>query len=188
MSLYPSVPDLPGVPPVLREVLAPVALIASPFVSSLLSLFDQTWGIFDADGGKVLSPDSFLGIEFENAFNISNYPVERGSFASYNKVNNPFSCWVRIAKGGSVEDREGFLNSLEKLSKSLELYTIVTPENVYPNVNLEAFDYRRESDNGAGLIVANCKFIEIRQVIASYSSTKSPTANDTEDLGTVQPI
>jgi hypothetical protein len=187
MSLYPNVPDLPGVPPIARNILAPVAVIASPIVSRFLSLFDQTWGVFDEDNNQVLAPDSFLGIEFQNAFNISNYPVEQGAFASYNKVNNPFACWVRVAKGGSKEDRDDFLEALGTLSKSLDLYTIVTPEKVYSDVNLETFDYRRETDNGAGIIVANCKFIEIRQATAEYSNTKSPTASDTYELGTVQP-
>ena len=192
VTTYPSIPSLPGVPPVVRDPLAAVAAVAAPAIQSFLSLFAQTWGVFDENGVQVLEPDSFLGIEFINAYNISSYPVEKGSFANYNKVNNPFYATVKLAKGGTTEDRAAFLDALSEIAKSLDLYTIVTPEDTYSNVNLEQFDYYRETKDGAGIIIANCRFIEIREAQSEPSlkqaqTGQSPTSSAEINSGQVKP-
>ena len=192
VTTYPSIPSLPGVPPVVRDPLAAVAVVAAPVIQSFLSLFSQTWGVFDENGVQVLEPDSFLGIEFINAYNISSYPVEKGSFANYNKVNNPFYATVKLAKGGTTEDRSAFLDALSEIAKSLDLYTIVTPEDTYSNVNLEQFDYYRETKDGAGIIIANCRFIEIREAQSEPSlkqaqTGQSPTSSAEINSGQVKP-
>ncbi len=163
---FPSVPKLPGVPPIPRNALASAVTIAAPIISDVLNLFAPIWGVFGPSGDQVLLPDTFLGISYRNSRHIANYPIEQGAFASYNKVQDPFDADVRVAVGGTVEDREQFLAALEALANSLDLYTLVTPDATYPNVNLARFDYRREIDGGAGLIVANCHFVEIRQAAA----------------------
>ena len=189
---YPSIPSLPGTPAVVRDPLAAVVTIAAPAIQSFLSLFSQTWGVFDENGVQVLEPDSFLGIEFINAYNISSYPVEKGSFANYNKVNNPFYATVKLGKGGTVESQSAFLDAVKELAKSLDLYTIVTPQDTYSNVNLEQFDYYRETRDGAGVIVANCRFIEIREAQSEPSlkqsqTGQSPTSSAQVNSGQVKP-
>lgn len=189
---YPTVPSLSGVPALLRNPLAAAAVTAlSPLISSFLGSFAQVWGVFDAQGNQVLTPDTFLALEYTNSRRISNFPVEQGSFASYNKVNDPFSGTVRMAVGGTLSAREQFLQDLQVLSDSLDLYTLVTPEASYPNVNMERFDYRRETTNGAGVIVASCHFVEIRQAQTAYSGqTLVPTGyltNPTTSTGLIDP-
>ncbi|MGZ8442536.1 MAG: phage baseplate protein [Candidatus Binatia bacterium] len=189
---YPSIPSLPGVPAVVRDPLAAAVTIAAPVIQSFLSLFSQTWGVFDDLGNQVLEPDSFMGIEFINAYNISSYPVEKGAFASYNKVNNPFYATVKLAKGGTTVDRAAFLDALSEIAKSLDLYTIVTPEDTYTHVNLEQFDYYREVKDGAGIIIANCRFIEIREAQSEPSlkqaqTGQSPTSSTEINSGQVKP-
>lgn len=185
---FPSVPQMPGVPAVLRDPLATVVTLASPIISGILGAFIQTWGVFDKNGKQILFPDTFLGIEYRNVYHVATHPVEQGSFAAYNKVKEPFHALVRMAVGGTVSDRESFLQGLETLVKSTELYNLVTPEETYFFVNLERFDYRRETRNGAGMIIASCHFMEIRQ--RGQNANKdlscvpdSAITNDTTSLG-----
>ena len=185
---FPAVPNAPGVPPLLRNPLAAAATLAAPLIGSFLDSFSQVWGVQDSNGNMVLSADSFLGIDYTNSRRIANYPIEAGSFASYNKVNDPFRATVRMAKGGTLADRESFLAQLQTLADSLALYTLITPEETYKNVNMERFDYRRDARNGAGIIVASCHFVQIRiaaQIQYQDLSTVPPAAitNQTTSLG-----
>ena len=186
-----SFPFLPGIPPLLSNQLgAAAATIAAPYIAQLLQINAPKWGIYDAAGKvQVLNPDSFLGIEYINSHRVSNYPVEKGSFAYYNTVQDPFSARVKMAIGGSENDRTNFLNTVDTLSTSLNLYTLVTPEKTYANVTIERYDYRRETNNGAGMLVVNIHFLEIRLAILQYSTQPttvpaSQITNSTTTTGT----
>jgi hypothetical protein len=178
-------PFLPGIPPLQNKIIAGGALLAATGIQRLLDKLKPTWGIYDTGGKiKVIEPDNFLGIDYVNSQNISDYPIEKGGFASYNKVQNPFTATIRMSKGGSERERTAFLSKLESLLISLDLYTIVTPERAYKNVSIENIDYRRESTNGVSLIVAALRFVEIREAIlvseqragAPSTTATTPTA------------
>ena len=190
---FPNVPQLPGVPPVLRDPLAAAATIAAPFVGSLLDSMSPTFGLFDQANVKLVDPDSFLGIDYTNPLKISAFPIEKGSFQNYNKVNNPFLATVRLAKGGTKDDRDNFLKDLQKLSNSLDLVKLVTPEAVYLNTNLESFSYRRSANNGANMIIAELKFVEIRlpnfvKDTTSITKAKKPSLIDKVMSGLKSPL
>jgi len=156
-------PNLPGVPSLKGVSGGAVAVtLAAPLINNLLDKLKPAWGIYDAAGKKkVIEPDSFLGVDYQNESNVSNYPIERGAFSSYNKVRTPFSAVVKISKGGAIKDRDAFIKVLEQLAASLDVYTIITPETSYFNVNLEEYDYRREVHHGAGIVIASMRFVEI---------------------------
>lgn len=157
-------PFLPGIPPLKDKVIAAGALLAATGIAKLLDLLKPNWGIYNAAGTeKVVEPDNFLGIDYLNSQKISDYPIEKGGFASYNKVQNPFTATVRISKGGSESDRSDFIYTIERLIASLDLYVLVTPERAYLNMSIERFDYRRDSVNGVGLIVVSLHMVEIRE-------------------------
>lgn len=170
---FPNVPNLPGVPALARDPFAVGITLAAPLISGFLGSFMPTWGIFDSSGNKALNPDTFIGIEYDNPFRVSIYPVEQGSFANYNKVKTPFSGTVRMAIGGPLQNRQQFMASLESMVADTNLYTLVTPEATYANVNLERYEYRREETSSANLIVARCRFVEIRQAMTSYGGITS---------------
>lgn len=190
-------PFLPGVPPLLNKIIAAGALLAATGIQRLLDKLKPLWGIFKADEQTgaltaVIEPDSFIGIDYVNSQNISDYPIEKGGFTSYNKVQNPFTATIRISKGGSERERADFLLTLESILTSLDLYTIVTPEKVYKNVSIENIDYRRESTNGVSLIVAALRFVEIREATlisetrpGAVSATNSPPTAQ-KDVGNGQ--
>jgi hypothetical protein len=209
---YPDVPDLPGVPPLLRDPAASafnfaasqVTSFVSPAIgaarslagivtgdlSSLMGTGDDiggqsdsaasSWGLFDSNGQAVITPDSFLGVEYRNSTRISNYPLERGAFESYNKVNNPFDLIVGMSCGGDIAQRADFLATAKALAQSMDLYTLVTPEEVFESVNIERYDYARKVHNGAGLILINFYLTEIR-VNTESEFTNQPDSTVTVD-------
>jgi hypothetical protein len=192
-------PFLPGVPALLNYSQVVGAAADVVIISNLFKAgSNAVWGIFDATANvEVLKPDNFISVEFKKEMNISNYPIEQGAFNSYNKVRTPFSIILKISKGSSVgiattnstvSDRDTFLNELDSLLASNMLFTIVTPEASYSNVNLEEYDFRRELQNGAGMIIASLRFVEIMQAttLISKSSYTAVAPDSTATVASAQ--
>lgn len=183
VSLYPNVPQLPGVPQLVRSPLfppSPAPTLGTAQQDALGSGANQApaWGILDSDLNPVLTPDSFLDFDQRADYRISNFPVQAGGFASYNKVTLPQEVSVRMAFGQGVGDRAQFLATLDTLSKSLDLYTILTPERSYTNCNITRYEVTRRGKDGAFFLTEiDVYFIQIIQVTAQYSSTAANTQN-----------
>ncbi len=193
VALYPLVPNVAGVPTLLRSV----ATIADTATGGYLGISDALddligadpvlWGVFDDSGNPVALADSVISFDYRNSSRISDYPVEQGAFASYNKVANPYDAKVRMVCGGSEADRALFISALDAAAKSLDLYTVTTPEVTYENANIENFDYKREIKNGAYMIIADIYLREIREsATAAFSSPQQPTGADPQSQGQVQ--
>lgn len=193
MSLipYPNVPPLPGVPAINRNSAGYVGA-ALNIAAQLLpnNLFGTKWAITDASGNLALVPDSFVNFEYKNERKIPNYPVEGGSFSNYNKVAMPFDCrCVVTCSGNGAMSKQKFLLALQKYLDSLTLLTISTPDASYPNLNLVHVDYRRESSQGATLLLVQLWFQEVR--IAQKSAapkTAKPSGSVSVDIGQVSPV
>lgn len=192
-ALYPLVPNAAGVPALLRggaqvlDALTFGVFGLSDLLDGVIGSDPVQWGVFDAFGQPVAVADSIVSFDYRNGSKISDYPVEQGAFASYNKVANPFDVRVRMTCGGSVQRRALFVAQLDIAAASLGLYTVLTPEMVYASVNVEGLDYRRESSNGAGIIIADVYLREVRQnITAAYSAPKAAASADPESQGQVQ--
>lgn len=201
---FPNVPSLPGVPQLLRSPIFPAA--PPPIVGLALagarlfqSLFTQPqWAIYkhlkptqdDAKPGQlasvvvvakrtpVVSPDSFLEFGYRNESTLSDYPVQDGGFSTYDKVANPFEMSLRMSKGGSKLERKKFLDSIDAIVGTLDLYDIFTPEKTYLSVNVLRFDISRRGNKAAFFFAeVDLYFREVREVTATYSSNALVTAN-----------
>lgn len=185
---YPNVPPLPGVPALARSgkfVGAALAVVAQ-FLPD--DLFGTKWGIINKNGTSVLSPDSFVDFDYKEERKIPNYPIESGSFQSYNKVALPFDCKLTVTCSGNKTMRKSaFLAAIAKLMSSLELVTIVTPDGNYPSCNLVHVDYRREARQGATLIIAQLWFQEVRIAQAAAVPTSSPSGAANISNGQLSP-
>jgi len=212
---FPDVPSVPGVPALPRAAGAAIAsqVNLGPLRSTLWRVFQvQTqWGIFDAAGNPLGDPAKISGgligavldtfgigatlstgaIEYSKETKVSDFPIERGSFASYNKVEMPASPVVTLCLTGSETDRRSFLDAIDAASKSTDLYSVVTPEITYINHAVERYSYSRRSSKGATLLMVEITLKEIRQVSAAYSSIvaapKNTGSSNTVDAGKVQP-
>ncbi len=183
-ALFPVVPKLPGVPQLARAatfvdlILPALGKSAPAGVLWKASQSQPTWGILDINGVPVLVPDSFLAFDNRNEWKVSDFPVQQGSFASYNKVQIPFEITLRMTKGGSLSDREQFLNVLDDIAGDTNLYNILTPERTYLNVNITRTEVTRRGPQGAYFLAeVDIYFRQIRQVSAQYSAGSVPTAN-----------
>lgn len=188
---FPNVPNVAGVPSLLRDPSKIIGTVAGVInigrqIASLFGFGATTWGVFDSAGNTVAIADSVLSLDYANSSRVSNYPVEAGAFASYNKVANPYDVRVRLARGGTEAERSAFIKALDYAANSLNLYVIVTPEATYKDANIESFDYRRENTNGANIILAELRIVEIRQsAVASFSDPKNPAAAIAQSQGQV---
>ena len=187
---YPDVPPLPGVPAINRNSAGYVAA-ALTIVGELLpyNLFGTQWSIVDQTGSISLKPDSFVSFEYRNERKIPNYPVEEGSFESYNKVALPFDCRLIVSCNGNGQmTKANFLETIQQMLDSLDLFTINTPNYSYANCNLIHVDYRRESRQGVSLILAQLWFQEIRIAQQEAANTVEPSGAATQNNGQVQVI
>lgn len=73
------------------------------------------------------------------------------------------------------------------LANSTDLFLVITPEAVYPNMAITGYDYAREASDGARLLKVNIHLAEVRQVEVKYTKTKSEGAQAQQDGGKVQP-
>lgn len=177
---------IPNVPKLPRNVGG--ALIKFGGAALINAVFGNYWGIFGQNGIPLLLSDNVTSVRHQNTSQVSNAPVERGSFASYNKVGDPFTVTVQMTKGsGGVFMRGAFLALLDALANSTDLFLVITPEAVYPNMAITGYDYAREASDGARLLKVNIHLAEVRQVTVKYTKTKSEGAQAQQDGGKVQP-
>jgi hypothetical protein len=170
------------------------------------------WGIFDAAGNQVgISPNSSatllaaignaalsllsgasavlstFGFDYMKEMVVSDFPVEGGSFASYNKVEKPGNPVVTLALAGSVSDRTTFLNAIDAATKSINAYSVVTPEITYSNYTLERYRYQRRAERGATLLMVEVSLKQVRGVVAAFTTvTVTPIVNPQDPGATSQ--
>lgn len=145
------------------------------------------WGIFTAAGAAAITGDTVVALDYRAEWQVSNYPVEQGGFQSYNKVEEPYLIRVTFTKGGTEQERTDFLASVDAAIKSLDLYSVLTPEKTYANVNVTGQSMRRVRDNGATLLTVEVMCQQIRETAtAAFSNTKEPSGAGDVNAGSVQ--
>lgn len=213
---FPNIPKLPGVPAIPRSPNFPALGKASlgALQGALWRAFQiQTrWGIYDSKGKALADPRRFQGlagellntlggttmstssVDYSKETKASDFPVEKGSFATYNKVEQPSTPQVTLALSGSESDRKKFLDAIDKATKSTDLYNVVTPEVVYVGYTLTRYNYQRRNNRGATLLIVEISLQEVRQVSVQYAqsnkaglnNTKAASATPQADNGKVQ--
>jgi hypothetical protein len=194
-SLYPVVPQALGVPTLLRsgaQLLDTVTLGylgASDALSQVIGSEVVRWGVYDASGTSIGDYDTMAAVEYRNDANISDYPVEDGSFASYNKVDSAFDVSVRMVCGGSDARRAAFQAACETARRTLRLFTIVTPTRTYQDVNFVSIGVHHTRTEGANLLTVELQAREVRNTASEQQSdAKTPAAYDAQDQGSIQTV
>lgn len=136
------------------------------------------WGIFK-DGQSVIKADSVGEFGVKKEWTISDYPVEEGAFQSYNKVYVPFDARIQFRAGGSVDNRQALLDSIEAIAGDLLLYDAVMPEKTYQSVNVVHYDLRRQYDKGLGILIIDVYLEEVRDTAdAEFTSAAADTSTE----------
>lgn len=188
--LYPNVPLTLGVPAVLRlpgQIDPPDPRLRSESGQLDDALAQQQWGIFDQNGTTVVNPDNVVAVDDGVEYRVPTYPLEEGGFESYNKVATPIDVHLAMSKGGALIERQEFLKSLKALVPKLDLYHVVTPEEVFINMNIVAARKSRHLGAGATMITVEVTLQEIRVgAKATLSSSKEPSGASPVNNGSVQ--
>ncbi|WP_072059810.1 MULTISPECIES: phage baseplate protein [Xenorhabdus] len=184
MPELPKMPDIPnwkGIPDAAMD--AGISLGGAALINKL---FGNYWGIFNQYGIPLLLADSVISLQYQNQYRVVSAPIENGSFATYNKVGEPYKVTVQLSKssGGTLE-RGAFLSQLEILAKSTLKFHVVTPEFVYTNAAIVGYDIAREAKDGATLLKVNLHLEEIREVTVKYDKeeVKNPDDAKKKDTG-----
>lgn len=189
---FPNIADVLGVPPLPRSPrFPPVAQVAVSLIQGIVyrSFQVQTrWGIYDSNGRPLGDPSKFKGfiggifeaaglgttystsaVDFSKETRVSDFPLERGGFAQYNKVETPANPIVTLCLDSNESGRRAFLEAIDKATLSTDLYSVVTPEVTYINYSIERYSYQRRSEKGATLLMVEITLKEIREVSALFS-------------------
>lgn len=139
----------------------------------------KTW-IVKGDTARV---DFSSIIEFtqEKSSRLPDEFIEKGSFATYNRIVEPRSITCRLAVKGTSSDLQNAIDRLTTLSENDEKITFTTPEQSYKNMMLESFDYRRDAQNGRGVLYVDLRLKELREVQSAQTTTAVEEAEEPID-------
>lgn len=149
------------------------------------------WRVTLETGADLAPFTTFIEIEVTNEGQTLSYPVEAGSFVDYNKVQTPLEISITAARQGDETDFSAILETLDdNQAKPTKLF-ITTPSSYYGPMTLERYDYRRTVDNGAGLLLVNMNFVEVKEAQTQVTTTvitkpKNPSSANKTDTGQTQ--
>jgi hypothetical protein len=118
---------------------------------------------------SVFDVDSFVKLDYDHKQKVSSFPVEKGAFADYNKVNEPRNLKVSLTVHGGTRVK-AFLDALETELTSTNLYDIYTPERTYKSFTLEKLSYPRTAEKSVDMVVVPLSFIEVVQVTSQTTA------------------
>ena len=123
----------------------------------------------------------------EKSSRLPDEPLEKGSFSTYNRIIEPRSITCQLSVEGSASKLQSAIDRLTDLCENDEKITLTTPEQSYPNMMLESFDYRRDAMNGRGVLYVDLRFKEIREVKSQQTTTsvEEPIEPDDAEDGSV---
>ena len=117
----------------------------------------------------------------EKSSRLPDEPIEKGSFATYNRIIEPRAITCRLSIEGSASKLQSAIDRLTDLCENDEKITLTTPEQSYPNMMRESFDYRRDAMNGRGVLYVDLRFKEIREVASQQTTTSVEEPIEPED-------
>lgn len=151
-----------------------IASLDSFSASGLMSLFaSQPQYVVKAESGDIAF-HSMLELGAEESSNLPEEPIEKGSFADYNRTINPITITCRLASQGSPSTLQSMIEQLQELKTGTEKLTFITPMMTYENFMLESFDYRKDEHTGHNVLVVDIRLKEIRE-IEGQKTTSSVT-------------
>ena len=116
----------------------------------------------------------------EKSSRLPDEPIEKGSFATYNRIIEPRAITCRLSIEGGASKLQSAIDRLTDLCENNETITLTTPEQSYKNMMLESFDYRRDATNGRGVLFVDLRFKELREVQSAQTTTSVEEAEPIE--------
>jgi hypothetical protein len=151
----------------------------------------RQWTILDEGGGTAVNFTSFIEIDYGNGGKALEYPIEEGSFADYNKVQDSKEIRVTLATQGTDAEFNDILAKLEDYQSKAVKLSIATPSDFYEGYTLENLSYVRAVDRNANMLTVELVFKEVREVktqvtTGAITKPKNPTSSKKVDTGKTQ--
>lgn len=124
----------------------------------------------DEDGNQVAFY-AMMEMGMTSSSQLPTEPIEKGSFATYNRIIDPYEGTCRLALEGTESEIQQALDGLEELRKGLKKIEFIMPFANYENLMLESYDYRRDSHSGFNLLQVDVRLKEIREVESARTTT-----------------
>lgn len=185
-----------GVPKLLKSPVKAIGL--SLIGAGINKLWDmlfpgKQWGIFmPGTTESAVEVSSVFSIDIRAEARVSDYPIQTGSFTTYNKMRLPNLFSVRITQDGDETKKAMFLAWLELNCGETSFFDVVTPDNRWPKSTLVSYRIEHSARSGATMLKADCVFEQIRELPAQFSNSKiakpenvpkSPTARVNPQAG-----
>lgn len=139
-------------------------------------MIQQEWNIMTEGGGKLVQFTSMLGIDIRNEGTALSYPVELGSFASYNKVQSPLDIVVSLAKWGTHFEFSDILKTLDEYQAEAKKLLVVTPSAFFDSMTLESYEHRHDQRRNANMLTVDLHLVEVKEVNAETASPRNGTS------------
>jgi len=167
----PSLPKLPlqvgGMSIAPAAVLNVVSLIAKNLPG--INPPKPIYAILNATSGINLTiPASWGELIFRKQWQVSDYPIEAGGFAAYNKVTRPGQFEFTLIQTGSDLARFTWLEAIKQQIKAAPLarYHVITPQGVYTSYTITGLSYQTRADRGSNMLYLDLQFSEVPQIEA----------------------
>lgn len=143
----------------------------------LFSFFQTSpvWTIQAAGGGAGVDFDVFLEMNCQSEDLVASEPVEKGSFASYNKQAGPKELTVVLTCTREYALQQPVLATIDELASGVQKVSLVTPSAEYKDLNIQSYSYARKGDAGAQMLVVELKLVEVREVETKMKTAASQT-------------
>lgn len=149
------------------------------------------YGIVDSETFEPLTvPDSWgeFAPRFESQ--VSDYPLESGTMAVYNKVRRPIAVTVTLIKTGSDVARFTWLAAIQQseAQQPTRLFTLISPQGVYVDYTLMGMSYETRQDRGQNMLYLTAQFLQIAQIPSSddaQTNVQEPKSSPIDRIGQV---
>lgn len=150
-----------------------------------MNMEERVWAIYK-NGRAVISFTSLLDCDLQSDSAIPEEPLEKGSFASYNRTQQSKRMRVRLAIEGDSADLQRAQETLEELKSATDVFSLVTPDYEHENLALESYSYTRNQHQGAGLLIVDLRLKEIREVQTGTATLTVASCKDASDVSKVK--
>lgn len=134
------------------------------------SVWDN-WSLADKNtGSNILAFKTFISAEIKQEGSVVYEPIEKSSFATYNKTSAPLEVNVVLGFEGTASDIQTTLDKLNELATTTTVFSLVTPAKEFENLTLEKYDFKWSEGGGVNMLVVNLPLREVKEVETSYSS------------------
>lgn len=156
--------------------------------SQLMLLRGISWGLFGTDTATPLFPNClYFEVGLQEQSQITDAPLEQGSFVSYNKNDTPAQ-YVLGMSLGPVALWSGGNSDFEKLRamrSSTDLYYVHMPNFVSPAANVVGLATRRTTQNGSDLLLVFVTLREVRTFATVRTTMKNGYNLEQQNMGVV---